>query len=169
MENSTVMIQTILVYGLFLAGGFVLYKFLPRLLTNANFYAPKVIQDRLDNGDELVIIDVRTAEEFEGEQGHIKGAINMPVLQMKQELEDKKDSLQTYQDQEILVVCETEKRAPHATRMLAQVGLKNVSVLRGGMTAWREAGLPLDGSPAFKKAKREQEKVEKLSRIKNKG
>lgn len=170
MDASSAQIQAIIVYGLFVVGGVVMFKYLPRLLTNANFLSPRKIQDRLEKGDDdLVIIDVRTPEEFESEGGHIKGAVNLPVMDMKKELEEKSDQIKAFGEQEILIVCETEKRAPHATRLLAQVGLRNVSVLRGGMKAWRKAGLPLDGSPAFKKAERERQKAEKIARIQHKG
>jgi len=56
--------------------------FLPRLirrLKGPRFVGAAELQQRLEHGDELALIDVRSAEEFRGPLGHIAGARNIPI------------------------------------------------------------------------------------------
>jgi NADPH-dependent 2,4-dienoyl-CoA reductase/sulfur reductase-like enzyme/rhodanese-related sulfurtransferase len=81
------------------------------------------------------IVDVRSAEEFE-EDGHLPGARNIPL----EELRGRLDELPL--DREIHLVCGVGQRAYYATRALMQRGF-DVKNLSGGMTTYRaiqEAG-----------------------------
>jgi rhodanese-related sulfurtransferase len=42
-----------------------------------NLIDPKELRERQESGEEPLIIDVRTPEEYEA--GHVSGAVNMPV------------------------------------------------------------------------------------------
>ena len=86
----------------------------------------------------VVLLDVRTAEEFN--EGHLQNAINIDV---KQEgfVEKAKSILPT--DKTIAVYCKGGKRSANAARMLAKEGFKVVN-LEGGITAWKNAGMPLE-------------------------
>jgi len=56
--------------------------FLPRLvrrLKGPRFIDAAALKHRLEGGDRVTLIDVRTAEEFRGPFGHIKGARNIPI------------------------------------------------------------------------------------------
>jgi sulfur dioxygenase len=86
--------------------------------------------------DPPLVLDVRGPDEFDGPLGHIEGARNIPLPE-----------LPTYQAEiaaggrPIVCVCLTDKRSAAAAAQLAAAGVGEVSVLRGGMKAWREAGL----------------------------
>ena len=59
--------------------------FLPRLigrLRSRHFIEATTLKQRLDLGEELGLIDVRTAEEFDGPLGHIAGSINIPIAEI---------------------------------------------------------------------------------------
>lgn len=59
--------------------------FLPRLvrrLKGQRFTEPATLTRRLESGEEVVLIDVRTAEEFQGLLGHIAGASNIPIAEL---------------------------------------------------------------------------------------
>lgn len=69
-----------------------------------------------------MLIDVRTPEEFK--EGHIKGAINIPVYEfdnIKNEIIDK--------NKVILLYCKTGKRSKMGKEILTQSGYKNVYTL----------------------------------------
>lgn len=66
------------------------------------------LMDRL--GDELVILDVRTPAEFQ--EGHIPGALLLPVQTLAQNLEA------VPADKPVLIVCRTGRRASAAYDML---------------------------------------------------
>lgn len=81
-----------------------------------------------------VILDVRSALEFEGE--HIEGARHIPLDQ----LEIRLDELPEHD--ELFVVCRTGIRATIAAASLSRAG-RRPRVLEGGMLGWRRAHLPV--------------------------
>ena len=83
-----------------------------------------------------LVLDVRGPDEFDGPLGHIPGALNIPLPELQaHEAEIVGDG------RPIVCVCLTDKRSAAAAAQLAARGVGAVSVLRGGMKAWREAGL----------------------------
>ncbi len=82
----------------------------------------------------IILLDVRTAEEFEGKAnpdfGSLKNAINIPV----QELINKLTALAPYKQKEILVYCSHSHRSPQASYILTQNGFTNVVNMAGGMS-----------------------------------
>jgi rhodanese-related sulfurtransferase len=97
---------------------------------------------RLKNGEDILILDVRTPAEFTGELGHIKGAVNLPLDQLSARLKEMGSELAPYKTAPVIVVCRTENRSSKAARILKADGFTNVSALLGGMTSWSAKGLP---------------------------
>jgi uncharacterized membrane protein YdjX (TVP38/TMEM64 family) len=59
--------------------------FLPRLvrrLKGQRFTDPTTLKRRLESGEEVVLVDVRTADEFQGPLGHIVGASKIPIAEL---------------------------------------------------------------------------------------
>lgn len=83
--------------------------------------------------DGPLLLDVRSAEEFEGPLGHIPGARNLPLPDLGQELQQ----LQDWKDKPVVTVCLADRRSTEAARLLQAAGWQQVRVLRGGMKAWR--------------------------------
>jgi uncharacterized membrane protein YdjX (TVP38/TMEM64 family) len=96
------------------------------------------LKRRMENNGALVL-DVRTAEDFTGEQGHIDSAINISVEELPQRMKELND----YIEHPIAIVCRTDKRSDKAAMLLTKEGFHDVHVVRGGMTKWIEAGLPV--------------------------
>lgn len=84
-----------------------------------------------------VIVDVRTAEEFN--EGHIDGALNIDV---KQEDFLKKAKAVLSTEKKIAVYCRSGRRSANAAEMLAAEGYQCVN-LQGGILAWKEAKMPV--------------------------
>lgn len=84
-----------------------------------------------------LIVDVRGPDEFDGPLGHIEGARNIPLAELSSH-QAEIDSA----GRPIVFVCLTDKRSATAATQLATAGIREVSVLRGGMTAWRQAAAP---------------------------
>ncbi len=91
----------------------------------------------LMNDPNVVVLDVRTAEEF-GE-GHLVGAINIDQAQSGF-IEKAKAVLTT--DRTIAVYCRSGRRSASAAGRLAAEGYKAVN-LKGGILAWKEAEMPV--------------------------
>lgn len=94
------------------------------------------LKKRLRNRD-VVVIDVRPAEEFEA--GHIPGALSVPLGELKRRLRDLPKS------KEIVAYCRGQycSFAPEAVRYLTSRGYK-AKVLQEGLPDWASAGLPLE-------------------------
>lgn len=88
--------------------------------------------------DAARVVDVRTREDFNGEQGHIAGAINLPL----EELAARMPEVEEKHEQAIALICRTDRKSTAAAALLADHGFKGARVVRGGMTAWRERGFP---------------------------
>lgn len=95
-----------------------------------------VLKKQIDKGDDVLVLDVRTAEDFVGEQGHINSAANIPVEELPQRLDELSDRL----EKTIAIVCRTDRRSSKAAQILARNGYADVHVVKGGMTSWNDAG-----------------------------
>jgi len=120
--------------------------FLPRLIARLR-QRPMMpvtgLKAGLDAGGPLLVLDVRTAGDFDGEQGHIRGALNLPLEELPERLADLGDD----PERPIVLVCRTDRRSAKAAVLLAERGFAQVQVVQGGMTAWIEHGWPVERNP----------------------
>lgn len=92
---------------------------------------PDELRQKLNRGEELVVIDVRSAEEFAS--GHIDGAINIPADQLVMRLGEIPDKAA------IVTVCNFGgARSCGTARQLQNLGRTNALPLRGGVRGWRD-------------------------------
>ncbi|MGL4606246.1 MAG: rhodanese-like domain-containing protein [Eubacteriaceae bacterium] len=87
-------------------------------------------KEMMDTQKDLVVVDVRTKEEYEG--GHIKNAILMPL----QEIEALAPEQLKNKEETILVYCRSGQRSAAASGMLASMGYTNVFDF-GGINNWQ--------------------------------
>lgn len=99
-------------------------------MTNTTVQA---VKERLDNGEQLNIIDVRESSEYYNDN---IGAILMPLSKLRN---FEADNLEDILDQEIIVHCQSGKRSLEAAMLMEQMGFTNVVNLEGGILAWRQA------------------------------
>lgn len=120
------------------------WRYTPRLLAGAPFLDPGEVRAKLDSGEFEIVVDVRTPGEYGGKDGHIPGAVNLPFGELATRLKVIGPELEPYKDLPVVVTCANEQRSSHATRSLKRAGFRNLRVLKGGMRAWKRAGLPLE-------------------------
>lgn len=96
-------------------------------------------QIQADPPEGLIVLDVRTSEEFEA--GHLEGAmmIDFYAPDFAEQLADL-DPNQPY-----LLYCRSGNRSGQTTAIMERLGFTNVADIDGGIVAWGEAGLPLSG------------------------
>jgi rhodanese-related sulfurtransferase len=99
------------------------------------YLSPDQLAERLRAEPAPLVLDVRDPQELIGELGKLSGAVNVPLTQLKQRLGE----LSTKGREDIVVVCRTGRRSEAAARILQESGIERVFVLKGGMTAWRDA------------------------------
>lgn len=132
------MIRNILIALALLAAAIFLPHFV-RKLREKPMLAVDELKRRLDAGEKLLLLDVRSAADFAGEKGHIAGARNIPL----EELTARQGELESRREQPVLLVCTTDRRSSKAAAQLAAAGFAKVQVVQGGMSAWRERGWPV--------------------------
>ncbi len=93
------------------------------------------LRRRLNLANNLLLLDVREADELEGELGHLAGIKHIPVGRLSGRLPE----LEGHRDKHIVAICRTGGRAHTAAQILMQAGFGHVYVLSGGMSAWRKA------------------------------
>lgn len=135
------MIRNILIALALLAAVAFLPRFV-RKLREKPMLAVDTLKQQLDAGDEVLMLDVRPAAEFVGEQGHIAGARNIPF----DELAGRLAELEDFRQRPIRLLCRTDRRSAQAARLLAEAGFADAQVIQGGMTAWRAKGWPVEGA-----------------------
>lgn len=107
-----------------------------------------MVQRILDHDARLLVIDVRTAEEFAA--SHIVGARNIPHDQ----IEAQASALPARKDAEIVVYCRSGRRSALAQASLQKLGYTRVAHLEGDYIGWQAANRPVEpaasptGTPA---------------------
>ncbi|NNE28203.1 MAG: rhodanese-like domain-containing protein [Saprospiraceae bacterium] len=89
------------------------------------------LKEKISNGSELVLIDVR--EPYEHDEFNLGGTL-IPlgeVTRIFEEFEDKKT-------EEVIVYCRSGNRSGMAQQLMKQAGFENVRNLLGGVLAWQE-------------------------------
>lgn len=126
--------------------------FLPRLVGRLRQGPTMSIQDlkaRLAEGEGgpgsgILLLDVRTAADFLGEQGHIREALNLPLEDLGAGLAEPCSPLGEDLERPIALICRTDRRSAKAAALLTRKGFARVSVVQGGMTAWLAQRWPVE-------------------------
>lgn len=95
------------------------------------------LKNKMDSHQPFILIDCR--EENEWNEGHIKGAILLPLSrfadQYKEILKDK--------EQIIITQCRSGQRSKRAAQFLVAEGYQNVYNLEGGILGWEANQYPI--------------------------
>jgi len=91
---------------------------------------------RMDQGESLLLIDVREESEFTA--GHIPGAIHLSKGVIERDIE----TVVPDPNKEILLYCGGGFRSALSAENLQRMGYKNVVSVDGGWRSWTEASYP---------------------------
>jgi rhodanese-related sulfurtransferase len=92
------------------------------------------LSEKLKNGKRPLVLDVRQPSEYRS--GHITGAKLIPLNELGSRMKE------LPQNREIVCVCASGNRSSSATRALTGAGYNAIN-MKGGMSAWRGAGLSM--------------------------
>lgn len=98
------------------------------------------LRGELDGDGAPLVLDVRTAREWEG--GHIDGSLNVPLNQLARRLDE------VPRDTRLAVVCKSGYRSSAACSVLMRAGIGELRNVIGGMDAWTGEALPTSGNEA---------------------
>ncbi|MGA9118918.1 MAG: rhodanese-like domain-containing protein [Bacteroidota bacterium] len=108
--------------------------------------SPVEAEKALKGDSTLVVLDVRTSDEFGSETGHLRGARLIPV----QELDKRMGELDPVKARTIIVYCRTGHRSKIAQNMLLAKGFNAINVT-GGIVQWNAKHLPVVKEPREQK------------------
>jgi len=94
---------------------------------------------KIDQNEDMVIVDLRHALDFEADPETIPGAFRMDA----KELREKNDKLP--RDRQIILycTCPNEDTSAQLAILLRKQGIQHIRPLQGGLDAWREHGYPV--------------------------
>lgn len=92
---------------------------------------------QLINRERAVLIDVREPDEYAKE--HVVGAKNLPLG----DLEERLPGAVKNKTRPLILICAGGARAQRGVAVARKLGYEDVQTLAGGMSAWRDAHLPL--------------------------
>jgi len=104
------------------------------LVRSIKHYSPVDASQKLKNGNNTVLLDVRTSLERKKES--IKGSFHIPL----QEINSRTSELKKFKDKEIICYCRTGSRSLSAASKLKKHGF-SVANLKGGILQWNAVGL----------------------------
>lgn len=101
--------------------------------------SPEELHERIDGGEDVVVVDLRHSTEFESEPETIPGAVHMDAAELEEAFEA------IPRDREIVLFCScpNEATAAQMALRLRSLGITRIRPLAGGLGGWRSRGFPL--------------------------
>lgn len=90
------------------------------------------LKERLDRGDDLVLLDIR--KPFELSIASLENVVHIP----EEEIGGRLDELRGFGEKDVVVYCRTGRRSTELVAFLEQQGFKHVYNLTGGLHAWSD-------------------------------
>lgn len=97
---------------------------------------PEEVYKQILSGRQTQIIDVREGTEYNAV--HVADSVSLPLSSIRQ------NHGLIAKDAKIYLLCQSGRRAHSAARELAQIGIKDAIVIKGGLNAWQKGGLPVE-------------------------
>ncbi|MEO5345764.1 MAG: VTT domain-containing protein [Magnetococcus sp. YQC-9] len=97
------------------------------------------LQEMLEAGESLTVLDVRDAADFGGDNGHIPGSVNIPLPELDSRLDEVRQI-----GRPLAIICHTDRRSSVAFRRLDAAGMGPLYLVSGGIKQWRQDGLPVE-------------------------
>jgi rhodanese-related sulfurtransferase len=117
------------------SGGLLLWPLLRKGGSSTSVSALEATQ--LINHRNAIVVDVREEKDYAA--GTLAGARNMPLAT----LADRAVDLMRFKSRPVVIVCDAGQRSASAIATFKAQGFDEAYSLAGGLSAWKQAGLPL--------------------------
>ncbi|MBZ5661956.1 MAG: VTT domain-containing protein [Acidobacteriia bacterium] len=122
---------------------YILWKFYKRrkFLRNLRIarITPEELKGKIDAGEDVIIVDLRHALEFEAQPETIPGALHMDAA----ELEEASEAIPRDREIVLFCACPNEVTAARLALLLRSHGITRIRPLAEGYEGWRSRGFPL--------------------------
>lgn len=98
--------------------------------------SPPIAYEILRDNANLLVLDLRPAQEFHGDTGHIWSAYNIPADRLPFRLLE----ISPFREETFLVYCDTPQCAENGMAVLVSSGFENPILIEGGIEGWIARG-----------------------------
>jgi rhodanese-related sulfurtransferase len=97
---------------------------------------PQVAYEMIRDSPGMLVLDLRTSQQFNGQTGHVQRAVNIPLARLPYRLLE----IIPFREETILIYCETNECAEKGTSVLAASGFESIVLMDGGIQKWIKGG-----------------------------
>lgn len=108
---------------------------------------PGDVVDKIKNKENIILLDVRTPEEYE--EIHLERALLLPVQELSAQSLADIGLGENAKDKEIIIYCRSGGRSKTAYDIMNSLGYTNVKSIAGGMIHWEEDNYPFTESGPY--------------------
>jgi len=101
---------------------------------------PGDVAEKIASGEDFVLLDVRTSEEYE--EVHIKNSVLLPVGELSQQTLAGVGLGEDAKNKEIIIYCRSGVRSKQAYDVMKSLGYTNIQSVSGGIVHWQEDNYP---------------------------
>jgi rhodanese-related sulfurtransferase len=94
--------------------------------------SPQIAYEMIRDSPGMLVLDLRTAQQFDSPTGHIQGATNIPLARLPYRMLE----IVPLREETILLYCETNECAEKGAGVLAASGFESIVLMDGGIGAW---------------------------------
>jgi membrane protein DedA with SNARE-associated domain/rhodanese-related sulfurtransferase len=142
-QNAAHMGESLLVILIGGFGGYILYKYYNRekFLNKLKIarISPEELKEKLDAGEDVLVVDLRHTLDFEANPETIPGALHVDAA----ELEEAYEVIPRDREIVLFCACPNEVTAARLALLLRSKGITRIRPLSGGYEGWRSRGFPL--------------------------
>jgi rhodanese-related sulfurtransferase len=98
--------------------------------------SPPVAYEIMRDNPGLLIIDLRSDQDFDGALGHLRNAVNIPLARLPYRLIE----ISSFRGETFLVYCDTQPCSEAGMAVLLSSGFDNTILIGGGIDSWIRYG-----------------------------
>jgi phage shock protein E len=98
--------------------------------------SPSISYEMMRDSPQMLVIDLRPPQDFNGPTGHVREAKNIPLSSLPYRLL----SILPYRDDTIFIYCDSDECTEQAAKILAASSFESVVGMAGGINEWLRGG-----------------------------
>ncbi len=98
--------------------------------------SPPIAYEMMRDNPELLVLDLRPPQEYNGETGHVRRAYNIPLERLPFRLLE----ISAFRENTVLVYCRNDGCGERGVNILLSSGFENVVLMAGGIDKWIQDG-----------------------------
>ena len=98
--------------------------------------SPPIAYEMMRDNPEMLVLDLRPPQEFNGETGHVRRARNIPLERLPFRLLE----ISAFREDTVLVYCRNDDCGDKGVGILLSSGFENVVLMEGGIDKWIQDG-----------------------------